>query len=190
MKHQWLIAIGCLLWYASFFSEESDLQPYSTVGLVIAPILILVGIFYWANHHYKIRGHYPRIGKAISTLISGMTKNPFFGIVFLFRHLLQFWTFATLFWIGISFLGFSLFTNSDAFKATQNYCETNTNILSNTGKIKYYSPLIGGNIRMHNDGGSAELFFTIIGAKGNFGAESRLIKRDGYWVVQELKMEK
>ena len=43
---------------------------------------------------------------------------------------------------------------------------------------------------MHNNGGSAELFFTIIGAKGNFGAESRLIKQDGYWVVQELKMEK
>ncbi|WP_216689297.1 hypothetical protein [Hymenobacter siberiensis] len=189
MKHKWLIAFGCFFWYASFFCEESGLQPYSTVGLVIAPILIVVGIFGWVLHYYKTRGHYPRIGHTISMVISGMTKNPFFGIGFLFSHLLQFWTLITLFWIGISFLGFGIFGNSDAFIATQQYCETNSSILSNTGRIKYYSPLIGGNIRMHNDDGSAELFFTIIGAKGNFDAESRLIKQDGNWMVQELKMK-
>ena len=189
LKHQWLTVVGCVLWCASFLGEENGLQPYSTVGLCVSPILLIAGIFYWSQHHYQANGRQPEVGKKVRLLIEDMTKNPFFGIGFLVRHLLQFWTICILFWMGIIFLTFCLFVNSDAFKATKEYCEKNTSVLLRTGKINYYSPLFSGSIHMHNDDGEAELYFTIVGTKGSFEAKSSLTKRNGRWTLQQLEFD-
>ena len=189
LKHQWLITAGCLLWCASFFSEVKKLQPYSTVGLAIAPILMISGISFWAQHYYRTSKHSPQVGKLIGALVGDIAKNPFSGIGFLFRHALHFWTLCILLWMGISFLGFGLFINSDAFSATQKYCETNDTVLAKTGKITYYSPLISGNISTHENAGNARFHFIIVGTKGNFDAESRLVKQNGNWILQALRVE-
>jgi hypothetical protein len=187
-QHQGLILTGCLLWIASFLGEKGGLQPYSTFGLVISPILIIVGVFRWARYYRDKRGYYPQPGRIISSLMKGMAQNPFFGIGFLVRHLLHFWTLCILFWTGILFLLFCVFSNSAAFTATKKYCETNADILAKTGEIKYYSPLISGSIHQHNGQGNAELFFTIVGTKGNIKAASSVTQQNGDWTVKELKL--
>lgn len=37
------IMIGSLIWIASFFGEVFGFQPFSTIGIIISPILI----FFW-----------------------------------------------------------------------------------------------------------------------------------------------
>ena len=81
------------------------------------------------------------------------------------------------------------FRRSDAFEAAKQYCQTNTQILSQTGEIKYYGVLVGGTISFERQAGNAELDFFIIGAKGNFSVHSTLAKRRGIWVVDELMLQ-
>ncbi|MFZ4799747.1 MAG: cytochrome c oxidase assembly factor Coa1 family protein [Bacteroidia bacterium] len=185
--HKVLVTTGCLMWCAAFFGEAFQGQPYSTIGVIVSPILTIIGIFFWFNYYYSTRGHLPKF-KTVwdNTAYIGGTFT--LGFDFLLKHALEFWTFCILFWMGLVLIMVLTFRSSDAFEATKNYCQNNQEILSQTGEIEYYGVLVGGNMSTGEQGGKADLSFTIIGTKGNFSANSKLTKQSGVWTVENLNL--
>jgi len=185
--HKVLLTTGCLMWCASFFGEALKRQPYSTVGIIISPILTVVGILYWLKYYRSTRGHYPKF-KTIWNNTTNIGGELTLRLDFLLKHVLEFWTFCILFWMGLVLLMVLTFRRSGAFEATKRYCQTSQDIISQTGKIKYYGVLVAGNTSMGGQEGSANLSFTIVGTKGNFSADSKLTKQSGVWIVENLNL--
>jgi hypothetical protein len=185
--HRILVTTGCLLWCASFFGEAFNGQPYSTVGIIVSPILTVIGVIYWFKYYRATRGHYPKF-KTVWDNMAYVGGHFTLGFEFLFKHVLEFWTFCILFWMGLVLIMVLTFRRSDAFEATKQYCQNNQEILSQTGEIKYYGVLVGGNMSTGGQGGKADLSFTIVGAKGNYSANSKLTKQSGVWTVENLQL--
>ncbi|OYU96575.1 MAG: hypothetical protein CFE21_09335 [Bacteroidetes bacterium B1(2017)] len=186
--HKILVTTGCIMWCAAFFGEAFQGQPYSTIGMILSPILTLIGIFYWFNHYRATRGHFP---KAKPVLDNTATIGGTFTVSsdFLFRYASEFWTCCILIWMGFVLILVLTFRRSDAFEATKNYCESNQEILSQTGAIKYYGVLVGGNLSWNKHGGKADLSFTIVGTNGNFSAKSKLSNQGTTWTVDTLEIK-
>ena len=185
--HRILITTGCLLWCASFFGEALNKQPYSTVGIIVSPILTVIGVIYWFKHYRVVRGHYPRF-KSVWDNTSYNGGKFFLGFDFILKHLLEFWTFCILFWMGLVLIMVLTFRRSDAFESTKQYCQSNQEIISQTGEIKYFGVLVVGNMSTDGQGGKADLSFTIVGTKGNFSANSMLTKQSEVWTVENLNL--
>lgn len=166
--------------------EVFGYEPYSTIGIIISPILTSVGLFYWFKFYKSTRGHYPKFWTIFKDTQSKMQKNPFAGIAFMFRHILETWTVTIVFWMLLALIIFTTFRQSDAFEVTKKYCENDKDVLSKTGKIKYYGLLVGGNMTTQGQRGNANLSFTIIGEKGRFSANSELTKSNDEWTVESL----
>lgn len=187
INHKPYILLGCLIWIASFFGEIIKLQPYSTIGISISPLLTFFGIFHWFKFYKTTRGHYPRFFRALKNAYKKMKENPFAGMGFTFKHLLESWTFFIVCWMCMVLIMFLTFGQSSAFNASKEYCNNNSKIIEKTGKIEYYGILISGKISNDwNTGGSAELNFTIVGENGNFTANAELIKYNDIWEVTDL----
>ncbi|WP_282036353.1 hypothetical protein [Saccharicrinis aurantiacus] len=190
LNHRPAILIGCLLWIASFYGELYNYQPYSTIGLISAPIITLFGIFHWFKYYKATRGHYPKFLKIAKELNRKMRKNPFTGISFMFKHLLKTWTFAIIGWMGMVLMGFLIFENSNAFKTAKHYCENNTVIKEQTGNISYYGILVSGGITNSGETGESDLLFTIVAENGNFKANVNLLKTNNNWEVLNCSIDK
>ncbi len=186
INHKPLILTGCLIWIVSFFGEVLGYQPYSTIGIIISPILTSVGLYYWFKFYKSTRGHYPKLWAIYKNNYREMQKNPFAGIDFMFKHILETWTATIVFWMLLDLTAFSIFRQSDAFEVTKNYCENDKEVLSKTGKIKYYGLLVGGSITTQGQRGNANLSFTIVGEKGSFSANTELTKSNDEWTVESL----
>ena len=176
------------MWCASFFGEAFHGQPYSTVGIIVSPILTLFGVIYWIKYYRVTRGHYPKI-KTVwdNTHFDGGRFS--LNLDFLLKHFLEFWTLCILFWMGIQLILVLIFIRSDAFQAIKLYCQSNEKIHMQTGDIRYYGVLVGGNIPTASQDDDANLSFTIVGAKGNFSANSKLTKHSGVWTVENLNLK-
>jgi len=188
VTHKPLILTGCLIWIAAFFGEAFGFQPYSTIGIIISPILTCVGIFYWFKFYKSTRGHYPKFWTIYNEYRSKTQKDPFAGIGFMFGHILETWTITIVFWMVLTLTIFISFSQSDAFEVTKNYCESDKEVLSKTGKIKYYGLLVAGNMATQGQTGNANLSFTIIGENGRFSANSKLNKFNDHWSVESLTL--
>jgi hypothetical protein len=169
--------------------EAFAFQPFSTIGILIAPVLIIEGIFLWFKFYKRSRGHYPRFILTALRLFKESLRNPLAMMEFMLKHLLEFWTFCIVFWVGMVILMFLTFRQSDAFEATKTYCENDGEIIDKTGEIYYYGVLVGGTMTTKFDGtGHAEMSFTIVGKKGNFTAKSFIERSDSYWEVSSVKI--
>lgn len=184
--HKRYLTTGSLFWIASFFGEESRLQPFSTAGIILSSVLMIIGLVYWFWHYKSTRGHYPKFWAILKELYRKLRKNPFSGISFMSKHLAETWTFVILFWMMFVLVGWFTFGNSDAFEATKIKCENSKEITNKTGKIRYFGFLVSGDIYKADDNGSADLSFTIVAEKGNFFANSKLTESNGQWEVDEL----
>lgn len=185
--HRILVTTGCLLWCVSFFGEAFNGQPYSTVGIIVSPILTIIGVFYWCKYYRATRGNYPKF-KTVWDNTVYVGGHFTLGFDFLLKHALEFWTFCILFWMGLVLIMVLTFRSSDAFEATRQYCQNNQEILSQTGEIKYYGVLVGGNMSTGEQTGKAELSFTIVGTNGNYSAKSKLTKQSGVWTVEKIQL--
>ncbi len=186
--HKILITTGCLLWCAAFVGEAFNGQPYSTIGIIVSPVLTVVGVFYWFKYYRATRGHYPRFLTVWDNMhyIGGKF---WMGFDFMLNHLLEFWTTCILLWMGLVLIMVMTFRRSDAFEATKQYCQSNQEILSQTGTIKYYGVLVGGSISTGGEWGKANLTFSIVGTNGNFSANSKLTKQGGVWTIENLQLQ-
>jgi len=187
-RHRVLVATGCLLWCGSFFGEAYQGQPYSTVGIIISPILTIIGVFYWFKYYRVTRGHFPKF-KTIWENTANIGGKFTLNFDFLMKHVLEFWTFCILLWMGLVLIMLFSFRCSDAFEAIKDYCQTNKKVLSHTGEIKYFGVLVAGNMTSGGQGGKADFSFTIVGTKGNFIAKSRLTMESGIWTVENFKLK-
>jgi len=185
--HKILVATGSLIWCTSFFGEGFDKQPYSTFGIVISPILTIIGIICWFRFYRETRGYYPKI-KTLWDNTIGFGSTLTLRSDFIRSHMLEFWTFWILLWMGLVLLAGLTFSNSDAFETAKQYCQTNQEIPSKTGEIKYYGTFISGEISTEEQKGFADLSFTIVGTKGNFHVNSKLVKKNGFWNVEKYKI--
>ncbi|EJF10134.1 cytochrome c oxidase assembly factor Coa1 family protein [Pontibacter sp. BAB1700] len=185
--HKALVTTGCLIWCASFFGEAFNAQPYSTVGIIVSPILTVTGVILWLLYYRNTRGYYPKL-KTVRDNTYSYGGQFTLGFDFLIKHVLEFWTLCILFWMGLVLLMVLTFRRSDAFEAAKQYCQTNQEILSQTGEIKYFGVLVAGNLSTGGQGGKADLSFSIVGTKGNFSAISRLTKQNLVWTVEELEL--
>lgn len=184
--HKVLVTTGCLLWCVSFLGEALAYQPYSTVGLVLSPLLTVIGIVFWLKYYRATKGHNPDVFAAFDS-IPHFGKNFMTGFQILSDNRLEFWTIIILVWMLLSAAIFLPFRSSDIFKATKEYCETNEAVLSRTGTIKYYGLLAGGDTSIGDEQGDADITFTIVGTKGNFSANSKLTMQNGKWTVDKLE---
>ncbi len=188
ITHKILITTGCLLWFVAFLGEAFQGQPYSTIGIIVSPILTIIGILFWLKYYHSTRGHLPKLKKVLdnSANVGGTVT---LGFDFLLRYASEFWTICILFWMGFALILELTFGRSDAFEATKNYCQNNQEILFQTGGIEYYGFLVGGNISWTEQGGNAELSFTIVGKNGNFSGNAKLFKQSGTWIVDKMELE-
>lgn len=186
--HKVLIGIGAIGCWVAYFCELSALQPYSTIGLIVAPIFTIVGIVFWSKFYKQKRGHSPMFSTVWGNVYAvGSTYS--LRTEFVLRHFPEFLTAGTLLWMVIVW-GFSLgFRSSDAFIATKDYCEHDTAILKQTGAVKGYGPIMSGSFSLRSDSSVSNIWFTIVGQNGNFKANSRLVGHDGNWVVKLLTIE-
>lgn len=188
ITHKILITTGCLIWILAFIGEAIQGQPYSTIGIILSPILTIIGIFFWFKYYHSTRGYLPKFKKVLdNTAYVGGTFT--LGFDFLLKYASEFWTICILFWMGFVLIMDLTFGRSEAFEATKNYCQNNQEVLFQTGGIEYYGFLVGGNISWSEHGGNAELSFTIVGKKGNFGGNSKLSKQNGIWTVEKLELK-
>ena len=184
-NHRPYILIGCLIWIAAFFGEAYGLQPYSTIGMLVSPPITIFGVICWFKFYKRTRGHYPRFVECFFERFVNL-KNPLAGIAFLFKHVLEFWTFAIICWMALFLIIFLTLGQSDAFKTAKKYCENNTEIIEKTGEIKYYGLLVEGNISTNGTSGESDLSFTIVGKNGVFKVKADLIKYNEAWEVTDL----
>ena len=189
INHRSYILIGCLIWIASFFGEVFRFQPYSTIGIIISPMLTFFGIYHWFKFYKKTRGHYPKFFKAWREMNSKMRKNPFVGMGYMYSHILETWTFVIVCWMGMILIMFLTFGQSNAFMIAKDYCENDSKITEKTGKIRYYGLLVGGSISTKGQSGESELTFTIVGENGYFTANAELIKYNDTWEVTDLRVK-
>ena len=185
--HKRLITTGCLMWCASFFGEGYGAQPYSTVGIVVSPVVTIIGIFYWIKYYRINRGYFPEFGSTFYNLYFART-NKLAGMDFIMNHVLEFWTLCILFWMALSSTMF-FFYRSDAFESTKTYCQNTPTILMKTGAIRYFSPFVSGSIGTNGDNSEADFSFIISGAKGNFRANSKVTKQHSGWIVKNVELE-
>jgi hypothetical protein len=188
INHKPYIASGYIIWMASFFGEVSHMQPYSTIGLIISPVLTVFGVFHWFKYYKNTRVHSPQFFKLFKQMFSRMRSNPFAGIDYQFKYFFEFQTFIVLSFMGAVLLGFLALGQSKAFKLSKEYCKSDNEIIEKTGKIKYFSPLIAGHISLNGQCGSAEFSFTAVGEQGNFTIKSELTKSDGEWIANKIRL--
>ncbi len=189
INHRPYILIGSLIWIASFLGEAFKFQPYSTIGIIISPIITFWGVYHWFIFYKNTKGHYPKFIKTSTEKSRKMRDNPFYGIKFMFTHTQETWAFTIVIWMILTITIFLSFGQSNAFKAAKNYCQNNTEIIEKTGKIEYYGILIGGSLSTKGETGSSDFTFTIVAENGNFNANAKLIKSNYVWKVTELKVE-
>lgn len=189
INHRFFITTGLIIWFLSFFGEVSSFQPYSTVGILISPIFIIIGLFYWFKFYKSSRGYYPKFWTVWKENLRKMRSNPFAGIVFLLKHIIETWTIITIFFMLFVLVGYFALENSEAFKTIKKHCESNKEILAKTGKIYYYGILISGKITRQKNNGFANFSFTIVGKNGNFSANSELTELNNQWTVETLTIE-
>ena len=182
--HRILVTSGCLIWCASYLGEVFKGQPYSTLGIIVSPILIILGIYFWFKNYRATRGHNPRLETVWdnTTFIGGYFT---LKVDFLLSHIFEFWTLCIIIWMGLALIFVITFRCSDAFEVTKQYCQNNQNILSQTGEIKYYGVFVSGGISSFGQNGKASLLYTIVGKKGNYSAHSNLVKQSGIWSVEK-----
>jgi len=183
------ILIGCLIWVVSFYGETFNFQPYSTIGMILSPIITVFGVIHWFGFYKRTRGYYPKVFKVLGEINGKMRKNPFAGIGFMLSHILEVWTLTIIFWMLIVIFGFLTFGQSNAFKTSKEYCANHQEVLQKTGKIKYYGWLVSGSISTKGKSGNSNLSFTIVGEKGNFSVDSELTKFNNRWEVMNLKVK-
>ncbi len=190
--HKTLITTGCLMWCVSFFGEIYGAQPYSTFGIIISPILTIVGVLYWFKYYRATRRHYPKF-KTVRDNIQRLPKAGYhytLNFDFFLKHIPECLTFCILVVMGVFVIMFATFRNSGAFQATKQYCSTNQEILSQTGNIQYFGTLVRGRISLHGQGGgSANLSFNIVGTEKNKRADAKLTKENGVWTVENVKLQ-
>lgn len=181
LRHQIGCTAGCLLWVLSFIGEDKGGQPFSTAGLLLAPVITLVGVYFWWDYYTTQKGHGPKLPSLTTLLLNYTFRRHFIG-----KHILEYLTFCLLLWMIMTFVITSILSNSDAFVATQNYCESNREVLQKTGDIHYYGLLVFGDLP---DLASGHLHFTIVGSKGNFNAHATLVQLDNVWRVQKFDLK-
>ena len=183
-----LITSGCILWCASFFGEALSAQPYSTLGIIVSPILTVLGVLFLLKNYYETRGHFPTL-KTIWNNLCKISKKPIIGADFNASHMFRFWTFCIFLWMGFVLLMVLTIRRSEAFQAVKQYCKSNQEIILQTGDIKFYGVLVGGSITSVGQDGKADLDFTIVGTNGNFKANSLLTKQNGIWSVEKINLD-
>lgn len=185
--HKSLIVTGCFLWCVSAIGEAFNGQPYSTIGIVISPILLGVGIFYWVRYYRASRGYYPKLRTVWDSVVylgyGKYTLDSDFGL----KHIPEILTFSLLLCMWPPLIGNLASRRSDAFNAVKQYCQTNTDVLSQTGKIKYYGVWIG--ISNSKQEGKTDVSFHIVGTKGNFSAKSVVAEMNGILTVEKLELQ-
>lgn len=169
----------------SFLGEAFSCQPFSTIGIIISPILTFVGMFFWVKFYKRNRGYYPNIGNIWSN-ISNRAGTFYIDSEYLANHFLEFITSWVLILMISVLASVLIFKQSDSFKATKKYCESEKYILAKTGKIKYYGVLVSGSIVVES---KANFSFTIVGMNGNFRANSKVIKNNGEWIVESVELQ-
>jgi hypothetical protein len=181
-NHSILITAACVLWSISLVAEFVGISPFTWIGIITAPMLLITGIIFWARDYKEKKGHYPR-GKSIwdnvTTSGGAYTLRPSY-LREKFREFVTFWFAAFMI---MTLIGHVVFNCSDAFKATQAYCEANPDVLKQTGKIKRYGLFVAGSISTYN----ARLSFSVFGEKGHFDLVAEVQNQDGMWVVDSVK---
>ena len=189
LRHQAIIISGCIIWIASFAGDILGAQPYSTIGLIVSPVLLIAGIIVWLQYYKSTRGHYPRIKSIKDNIITIGTMTTLRNS-FLIDHQPEFFTFCVLFSMGIYLLGYMLFGYSEAYTATKQYCQTNKEVLSRTGKIKYFSIMAAGTITTLSENSKAKISFTIVSDSGVYHAVSIANQYGGSkWTVDSLSLD-
>ncbi|PWV46557.1 hypothetical protein [Chitinophaga sp. S165] len=182
INHRILIIAACVLWCISLVAEFIGISTYTWTGVIAAPVLLFVGIVYWARNYKAKKGHYPRgesLWKNMTTLGGSVSLRP----AYLKEKFPEFVTFWFAFLMLMTLAGYLVFSRSDAFKATQAYCEANQTVLEKTGKIKRYGVFVTGSISTY----SARISFSIFGEKGYFEGMANLVNYDGSWKVESVK---
>lgn len=174
--HKELILTGSLLWIVGFFLAVTTIYPFAFIGVYLGPLLLLFGLVGWGINYKRTKNQFPnpiRSFNRIRNKHKGVLKYHFAGFEFLFTYMLHVWAFCILFWIGLTFLGTTIFKSSNAYITTINYVENDSELINQIGQIKYYGFLVSGSVSSNGD---ANISFAIIGQKATIYVKAILEK--------------
>lgn len=155
--------------------------------LVSIPIYAL-GIYLWLGHYKQKNGHYPKVLKTYKGVLEKIKRNLLYGIYFLARNVISFYTFLVGFTMILVFVGFLTTTLSDSVNTTQKYVENTPEIKKRTGQINYYSIFRNVHSQYNSSSGKSTVQLTLIGQNGVFYVDSKLKKENGKWQVIDIKL--
>ena len=150
------------MWIVGFFLAVATIYPFAFIGIYFGPPILALGVMGWIINYKQTKNQFPNPFRSFKRILSkrkGLLKYHFAMFEFMFSYLLHFWTFCIVFWIGLAFLGTTVFKSSEAFATTKEYVENDTELLNRIGQINYYGFLLGGSVSSRGD---AKISFSII----------------------------
>jgi hypothetical protein len=169
-----LIPIGSLLWILGFSLAAATVYPFALIGIYFGPPILILGIIGWIINYKRSKDQNPNPIRSFKRVLGkhkGLFRYHSAMFEFMFSHLFHFWTFCIIFWIGLTFLATTVFKNSNAFTATKQYVENDTELINRIGQIEYFGFLVGGSV---SSSGEADISFSIIGEKETVNAKAKL----------------
>ncbi len=185
-----LILLGCILWVVSCIGESKGFLPISTIGMLVSIPIYAIGIYLWLGHYKQKNGHYPKVIKTYKEVLAKMKRNLLYGIFFLVRNLLSFYTFLVGFTMILIFAGYLTVGRSESVKTTQQYLENTQEIKDRTGHINYYSIFRNVHTQYNASSGKSTVTLTLVSQNGVFSVHSKLKKENGTWQVIDIKLSK
>jgi len=164
------ISIGALLWVFSFFGESFLLQPYSTYGIFVSPIILFIGIVMWFYYQKK--------------KLNLVTFNDLFSAPLKLDGLTKVWVVLIVWWILLFFVISFGFGNSEAIRVAKDYCIRSDKVIARAGKIQSFGLLLSGEGTRE----SGHYTISVVGEKENFRVEVYLVRNSSGWEVVELTM--
>ena len=155
--------------------------------LVSIPIYSL-GIYLWLGHYKLKNGHYPKVIKTYKEVLAKTKRNLLYGIFFLVRNLISFYTFLVGFTMILIFTGYLTVGRSESVRTTQHYLENTQEIKNRTGHINYYSIFRNVHNQYNASSGKSTVTLTLVSQNGVFSVDSKLKKENGTWYVIDIKL--
>lgn len=189
-SHRTLISIACILWIVSFGAEVTHCQPYSTPGIYVSPILMVLGLIQFMRYRRGREASRRAAWQQWRANPASVEKPDVRDPNVLIWILLGFWTGCVIIWMGFVFLGSGAFRRSDAFAAAKMYSFKDSAVLAKTGGIRSVGFMVGGKMQLGTDPAIAELSFTVVGKEHNVPVNVTLERIGATWRLEKLESSK
>ncbi|MGV6861436.1 MAG: hypothetical protein ACWA41_06675 [Putridiphycobacter sp.] len=188
MKHNYYMLAAFIFWGLSFTGEMLLFQPFSTIGLICAPIVLLVGIIFWVINFNRTHQRLPNLFIPFNRFNDQRAKNLSDGLKYIGYQTLKGLIIFGFIMMVIFNIGLVMNNLSPDSEKIKSYCQEHTEIKKEIGEINYIGHFVRRKTQVNDNGGTSKLKLTLVTEKGNYKALAILQKIQQNWVVVEVNI--